>query len=360
MIKIEETNFKDHNIKERNHLQEWIANEPGCLDKDLLIIQKEFAGFDETYERLDLLALDKQGNLVIIENKLDDSGRDVTWQALKYVSYCSSLNSEQIIEIYDQYLLQSESEKDAKTMLDEFYETEDYQGILNQGNSQRIILVAHEFRKEVTSTVIWLIGNGLRIQCFKVTPYQLDEKLLLNFEQILPVSELAEYTISMATKSKDTFFQQEQINERKKIRRAFWVSFLEAIKNKTNLFDDKVPKDYETITINSKVIGIKYHCIIRKYECYSYVEIKLGSLDEKNNAFDNLLRKKDEIENRFGHHLEWEKLDEAPMSKIKYINKNFGYTHEDKWPDIIDFLGLGMVNMIKVFEPFVEELNFTN
>jgi RecB family endonuclease NucS len=41
-----------------------------------LIIQKEFAGFGDTKERLDLLALDKKGKLVVIENKLDDSGRD--------------------------------------------------------------------------------------------------------------------------------------------------------------------------------------------------------------------------------------------------------------------------------------------
>lgn len=39
-------------------------------------------GFDDTRERLDLLAIDKVGNLVIIENKLDDSGRDVVRQSL--------------------------------------------------------------------------------------------------------------------------------------------------------------------------------------------------------------------------------------------------------------------------------------
>ena len=68
-----------------------MAHEPSALGEELLIIQKEFDGFDDTRERLDLLALDKDGNLVIIENKLDDSGRDVVWQALKYASYCASL-----------------------------------------------------------------------------------------------------------------------------------------------------------------------------------------------------------------------------------------------------------------------------
>lgn len=61
-------------------------------------------GSATTRERLDLLALDKEGNLVIIENKLDDSGRDVVWQALKYASYCSTLTKEEIIRIFQEYL----------------------------------------------------------------------------------------------------------------------------------------------------------------------------------------------------------------------------------------------------------------
>ena len=88
---IPEKSFSELGFKERENLQEWLANNPASLGEELLIIQKEFDGFNDTKERLDLLALDKQGNLVIIENKLDDTGKDVTWQLLKYASYCSSL-----------------------------------------------------------------------------------------------------------------------------------------------------------------------------------------------------------------------------------------------------------------------------
>ena len=88
--KIREISFKDVGLKERKDLQEWIANNPHMLGEDLLIIQKEFDGFNDTNERLDLLALDKEGNIVVIENKLDDSGRNVVWQSLKYAGYCSS------------------------------------------------------------------------------------------------------------------------------------------------------------------------------------------------------------------------------------------------------------------------------
>ena len=91
LITAEPTTFKDQKLKERQHLQEWIAKNPEVLGEELLVIQKEFDGFSDTHERLDLLALDKDGKLVIIENKLDDSGRNVTWQAIKYASYCSSM-----------------------------------------------------------------------------------------------------------------------------------------------------------------------------------------------------------------------------------------------------------------------------
>ena len=118
--------FKELGFKERTHLQEWLAREPVALGEELLIVQKEFSGFSDTNERLDLLALDKQGSLVIIENKLDDTGRDVTWQALKYASYCSTLSKEDIRSIFQDYLNVHEAGKSAKDVLAAFFDDEDY------------------------------------------------------------------------------------------------------------------------------------------------------------------------------------------------------------------------------------------
>ena len=113
LIKMEERLFADLGFTERYHLQEWIAKNPEVLGEDLLIIQKEFDGFNDTNERLDLLAMDKTGALVIIENKLDDSGKNVTWQALKYTSYCSTLKTDQVIKMYQQYLNKYSNSEDA-------------------------------------------------------------------------------------------------------------------------------------------------------------------------------------------------------------------------------------------------------
>ena len=45
--------FTELGLKEREHLQEWISKDPSCLGEELLIIQKEFSDFADTYELYD-------------------------------------------------------------------------------------------------------------------------------------------------------------------------------------------------------------------------------------------------------------------------------------------------------------------
>ncbi|MDC9566689.1 MULTISPECIES: hypothetical protein [unclassified Pseudoalteromonas] len=230
---IESKSFAELGFRERDHLQEWLANQPDAFGEDLLIIQKEFAGFEDTRERLDLLALDKDGNLVIIENKLDDSGRDVTWQALKYASYCSSLNKKQILKIYQDYLDRHLiGEFVASESLCEFLEVLDLdEVVLNSGNTQRLILVAANYRKEVTSTALWLLSHGIQVQCFKVTPYAMNldnvssKDLFLNVEQIVPPLEVEELMISMSEKNNEEKSTRKEIKNRHIVRSARLAHF---------------------------------------------------------------------------------------------------------------------------------------
>ena len=97
---VSEVDFAELGFQERRHIQEWVANNPGILDDDLLIIGKEFSGFDRTNKRLDLLAVDADGRIVVIELKRDDTGTDAHWQAIKYASYFHLVNEERIIEMF--------------------------------------------------------------------------------------------------------------------------------------------------------------------------------------------------------------------------------------------------------------------
>ncbi|MBK9457512.1 MAG: hypothetical protein IPO24_19000, partial [Bacteroidetes bacterium] len=201
------------------------------MGEKLLVIQKEFSDFSETNERLDILALDKNGNLVIIENKLDDSGRDVTWQALKYASYCSTLTKDEIRNIFQKYLDLYSKGINAIDLLTEFFDDAEYSEIvLNQRITQRIILVAANFRKEVTSTVLWLMNFKIQLQCIKATPYELNGQFFLNLEQIIPTKDAQDYVISMTNKTQEEISTEEEVKNRHRIRLKFELHFYKQLK----------------------------------------------------------------------------------------------------------------------------------
>ena len=50
---VTEVEFAQLGFQERRDIQEWIAENPSILSDDLLIVGKEFSGFDLTNERLE-------------------------------------------------------------------------------------------------------------------------------------------------------------------------------------------------------------------------------------------------------------------------------------------------------------------
>lgn len=354
---IQSKRFVDLEFREREHLQEWLVYQPDALGEELLIIQKEFDGFDDTRERLDLLALDKNGNLVVVENKLDDTGRDVMWQALKYASYCSSLSKAQIIEIYQKYLDRYCEGGDAKALLCDFLDVPELEEVvLNSGTNQRLMLVAAHFRKEVTSTVLWLLSYNIQVQCIKVTPYAMGDDLFLNIEQIIPTPEAQELMIGMSVKEAEEKNTEVELKSRHKIRLAFWEHALEAMKSSPcDLFNNINPGKDHWSSAGSGVRSCPYSLIFGAK--FARVELCLARSESSDNKFifDALFERKESIEAGFGCELEWLRLDSKISSKIQY-NKSFDGFNKENWPEIIEWLVDHMIKLEKSFKGPVQEV----
>lgn len=355
---VRQCTFSELGFREREHLQEWIAKNPEALGEDLLIIQKEFDGFNDTAERLDLLALDKQGNLVIIENKLDDSGRDVTWQALKYASYCASLTKAQIIQIFQAYLDKQHNDQSAEDELSAFYEDADIEEIaLNKGQTQRIMLIAAHFRKEVTNTVLWLLNYKLRVQCFTVTPYSLGEQLLLDVKQIIPMPDTEEYTISMATKTQDDIASQEHQKEKHAFRHKFWTQLLSVMNGRSDLFQNISPSNYHWIGTGTGVRGVGLNFAILNNNGRAEVYIDRRNKAENKFIFDYFLEQKATIEERYGGELDWQRLDNKQASRISTWNTSNGLNQPEQWDNTIDQMVGDMIRLEKAFRASIQKLN---
>ena len=313
-----------------------------------MIIQKEFDGFSDTNERLDLLALDSNGNIVVIENKLDDSGHDVTWQALKYTSYASSLSKTEIKDIYQQYLTKYQQGKDASEQLENFYGCDYNELQLNVGD-QRIILVAAAFRKEVTSTVMWLLDHNIDVKCIKVTPYQLKNQLFLDTDQILPPPDTDEFRISLASKRKEEMKTQEQVAELKSNRLAFWQKALPVIQKETALFLNISPSKDGYLNTTTGVSGILYGVIVTKDSARVELYFDKSNPEANEASFKSLYDQKDSIESVFGQKLNWDPLKNKKACRISYSMNDVHIGNLDEWEKIIRFLSEKMKLLHEAF-----------
>ncbi|WFU08833.1 DUF4268 domain-containing protein [Rhizobium sp. CB3090] len=331
--------FGELALRERDNLQEWLVHQPDALGEELLIIQKEFDGFDETRERLDLLALDKTGNLVVIENKLDDSGRDVTWQALKYTAYVSGLSKLQIVEIYQQYLDRYCGGGSAVERICEFMEVEELQEtVLNPGNGQRMMFIAANFRREVTATVLWLLSRGIRAQCFRVVPYSFGDELFIDLQQIIPTPEAADYMIGISSKEVEETNVQGVQARRHQLRLQFWARALERLRaDGITLFANVNPSRDHWLNAGSGVRGCPFTMIFARDEARVEMNLARADRDENKWLFDQLVADKSAIEVRFGGEMKWYRLDDKKQSRISYAHPFDGY-ESDNWPEMLDWL----------------------
>src|SRR5574344_1833440 len=123
-------------------------------------------------------------------------------------------------------------------------------------HDQRMIMVAGNFRKEVTSTVMWMLNHGISVQCFKVTPYQHGNDYMLDIEQIIPVKETAEYMIKMADKAKEAQETKESSKDIEILRKTFWGELLENFGTISKQFQNINPTTDHWLSCGSGVSGV--------------------------------------------------------------------------------------------------------
>ena len=108
-----------------------------------------------------------------------------------------------------------------------FYDIDDLEEMdLNLEKTQRIFFVAANFRREIASSVLWLRNYGIDARCYKVSPFVYNGKLLVDFDQIIPMKDAEDYVIKMAEKKKAETTQAVATRLRHNERSEFWQKFI--------------------------------------------------------------------------------------------------------------------------------------
>ncbi|CAM3646838.1 hypothetical protein [Vibrio aquimaris] len=202
LIRIESTSFEAEKLRERQDIQRLLRANIGVILEDCLVIAEEYGHFVDSNRRVDLLAVDKNANLVVVELKRDDDGGHMELQAIRYAAMVANLTWEQAVSAYADFLTQTEQDIDAQSSLLDFLDWDAPQED-DFGKETRIVLAARNFSKEITTSVLWLNDMGLDVTCVRLNPHRLGERLLLNVEQIIPLPEALDYQIEVRHKKRE-------------------------------------------------------------------------------------------------------------------------------------------------------------
>jgi hypothetical protein len=196
---VDRVDLSDLELREREHLQEWVLANPAVLGPGVEIITSEYdrwqtAGGTPVLDRLDILAIDPDGRIVVAELKRGMAPHTVYMQAVNYAAMVSRLTPDDIAELYAATHRRAGEDRDAASALTVL--TTERLLTAESIRRPRIVLVASDFPAPVTSAVVWLNEQSVDISLIRYRLYQLaDGQLVVSFTRLYPVSDVEEFTI---------------------------------------------------------------------------------------------------------------------------------------------------------------------
>lgn len=141
--------------------EDW-GGEPKILGEELLFIAEEYSGWEDSHKHLDILTLDKKGNLVVIELKRDEKDFHMDLQAIRYAAMVSQMTPDDIYFVYSEAY--GCTEAGAKSAIEKWLEDDVFNNdVFNSDDflkDVRIILINQNFSSELTSCVLWLLEKN--------------------------------------------------------------------------------------------------------------------------------------------------------------------------------------------------------
>ena len=202
ILPLSRTTFGQMQLQERRDLQRLLRESVGVIAPDTLVIAEEFGEWSESRRRIDLLGIDRDANLVVIELKRTEDGGHMELQALRYAAMVSTMTFDQAVDVFERYQRQiGKDDIDARSELLEFlgWDEPDHDQF---AQDVKIVLASAEFSRELTTSVLWLIGRDIDIRCVRLQPYDMGGRVLVDVQQIIPLPEAAEYQVQVREKAR--------------------------------------------------------------------------------------------------------------------------------------------------------------
>ncbi|KTG11429.1 hypothetical protein AUR64_04020 [Haloprofundus marisrubri] len=156
--------------------------------EDLLYLSRQ-EGPSDDQTTFDLIAVDANGDIVILELKRDRTPRDIISQALDYASGLRNTTYETLADWYEEFRQAHDIETPTPSALNEahadYFELDEPLSEREFNQDQRLLLLADEFDEKTISVADFLREHGIDVICVTHQSFRSEEGLhLLTTEAI--------------------------------------------------------------------------------------------------------------------------------------------------------------------------------
>lgn len=145
-----DTNLSKEGRTEPYDLEPWIASNPEIIGSDIVLIGKQVLTRSGP---IDLLAVDRSGNTVVIEIKRDELPRESLAQAIDYASNVAGWTAQRLGEVCTGF-----AGKTLEEVFNDAFPDVDLESV-NLNSAQRIVLVGFAIESSLERMIEWLSGN---------------------------------------------------------------------------------------------------------------------------------------------------------------------------------------------------------
>ena len=193
--------IEDLGLTEPTHLEKWVTRYPQALGPDVLIVASQYdrwmspSGI-EARDRLDLLGLGADGRLVVAELKRGKAPDTVELQAIKYAAMSSRFTLEQLASLHAEFLERTENLKLTSEEAVEKLQAHapDVELSAELFLKPRIVLLAESYPDSVTTSVVWLVEQGVDITLRRYQAYETaGGETILTVSQTYPLADVASF-----------------------------------------------------------------------------------------------------------------------------------------------------------------------
>jgi hypothetical protein len=249
-------------------------------DETLLIVGQQAVNVKGA--RNDLVAIDGNGNLVLIEIKRDAADMASRAEAMEFqaVRYAASLATiatvDDLVErMFARYIKKWNQEFDTHELTAEELGKRIVNGFLSKNNAeksfnrcQRILLVSSTFDEQTLSAAAWMSANGIDISCISLNPIRAggsgNGPLYLAAEKLIPAKKIEDFYVEFGERADVTGdttqksdFKKTRTNLPRMAKLVEWGIVAEGMKLTLKGFDDSeaVVKDAKSVDFGGETMS---------------------------------------------------------------------------------------------------------